>query len=159
MRSGLLERANVRRGTYVAREFAIVVARADGGAAVSSAVRRALGVCAGCKATERVLGGAARGAVDITELIVRGACSRAKRAEGCCVSVYAGHVFFGFDVRATSSGAVSWCSIGSISLLPEAEVFDGAAVEGLQVAALARGAFGVRNAGLTESRGLRGGRG
>jgi hypothetical protein len=131
----------------------------NGGATVTCAVRRALGVCAGCKATEGVLRSAARGTVEIAEFIVRSASSRAQRAESRRVAINAGYVFFGFDVRATGSWAVSWCSIGGISLLPEAEVSDGAAVECLQVAALAWGTFGIRNTGLTEPHRLNGGRG
>ena len=100
---------------------------------------------------------AARGAVEVPELVVRRAGTGRQRAERCRVAVDAGYVFFGFDVRTTSRGAISGCAIGRISLFPEAEVTDGAAVEGFEIAALARGTLGVRDAGLAESRRLHGG--
>ncbi len=73
----LLEVADFGRSPGVAAYVTIIVTEADGGAAVTGAVLLTLGVGAGGKAAERVLRGAGWGAVDIAELVVRGAGSRA----------------------------------------------------------------------------------
>jgi len=163
VRSRLLEGADVRRDACVAAKLAIVVARADGGAAVDARAARSLStlrVRSGCKAAEGVLGSATRGAVDIAEFVVCGASGCAQRAEGRRVAVDAGDVAFDSDVGTVRGGeARRWRPMSRISLLPEAEVADSTAVEGFEVAALARGALSVGDAGLAEPRGLHGGRG